>query len=312
MRSQPFTSAVVAVALVAPLTVATQASASTTPSGGAAVPSQGGARYGETPRVHGLASLPRLTLFRLSSPTLTATASYRFAAPRSVRKVRVQLLAAKGSRVVKTFALGSRRPGRIETLRVRAKGLAPGTYRVRILAASLRTPGVTSVVRVTVPAPAPPRPPASAPTPASAPSTAHVFPVRGPSSFGGSGGRFGAARPGHTHQGQDLTAAEGVPLVSPHAGRVKAARYQAGGAGYYVVIDSAGEDRDYVFMHLRAGSTVVTEGQLVKAGQQIGQVGNTGASEGAHLHFEIWTGRGWYSGGRPVDPLPYLRAWARR
>ena len=29
--------------------------------------------------------------------------------------------------------------------------------------------------------------------------------------------------------------------------------YQAGGAGHYVVLDGAGEDRDYVFMHMRTG-----------------------------------------------------------
>ncbi len=39
--------------------------------------------------------------------------------------------------------------------------------------------------------------------------------------------------------------------------------------------------------------------------------GQHGPLFGAHLHFEIWTGGGWYTGGHPIDPLPYLRAWPR-
>ena len=99
-------------------------------------------------------------------------------------------------------------------------------------------------------------------------------------------------------------------MVAPHAGTVKAVRYQAAGAGHYVVLDGAGEERDYVFMHLATGTTLVREGQTVTTGQQLAQVGNTGRSFGAHLHFEIWAGRGWYTGGKPIDPLPLLKAWA--
>jgi murein DD-endopeptidase MepM/ murein hydrolase activator NlpD len=64
----------------------------------------------------------------------------------------------------------------------------------------------------------------------------------------------------------------------------------------------------YVFMHLRQGSMLVSKGDHVAAGQQLAQVGNTGRSFGAHLHFEIWQGA-WYGGGKPIDPLPILRAW---
>ena len=86
--------------------------------------------------------------------------------------------------------------------------------------------------------------------------------------------------------------------------------YQAAGAGHYVVI--AGDDgRHYVFMHLQAGSIVVAKGAPVVAGQRIGSVGNTGASEGPHLHFEIWL-NGWWAtkASTPIDPLPELLAWA--
>ena len=78
------------------------------------------------------------------------------------------------------------------------------------------------------------------------------------------------------------------------------------------MLDGAGEERDYVFMHLATGTTLVPEGQTVSTGQQLAQVGNTGRSFGAHLHFEIWNGGGWYTGGKPVDPLPLLKSWAAR
>ena len=139
----------------------------------------------------------------------------------------------------------------------------------------------------------------------------HAFPVAGPYSLGGEDSRFGAARRGHTHQGQDISAPEGTPVVAPWAGTVEAVKYQAGGAGHYVVLDGDGEDRDYVFMHLRQGSVLVTKGAPVAKGQQLAEVGNTGSSSGAHLHFEIWIDGGWYTGGRPTDPLPFLQAWLR-
>lgn len=156
-------------------------------------------------------------------------------------------------------------------------------------------------------APKPKRQP-RAPAPATDP-TGYVFPVRGAFDYGSDGSRFGAGRKGHTHQGQDMAAAEGTPVVTPWAGTVKTVQYQAGGAGHYVVVGGS-DARDYVFMHLRSGSIPVEEGQSVTTGQQIGEVGNTGSSSGAHLHFEVWVGGGWYTGGHPIDPLPLLTSWA--
>jgi murein DD-endopeptidase MepM/ murein hydrolase activator NlpD len=99
-------------------------------------------------------------------------------------------------------------------------------------------------------------------------------------------------------------------LIAPRGGVIKTVAYQAGGAGNYVVLTGAGEARDYVFMHLQHGSTRVRPGQRVRTGQRLGNVGNTGRSFGAHLHFEIWTGGGgWGAGGHPVDPLGELRRW---
>jgi len=137
------------------------------------------------------------------------------------------------------------------------------------------------------------------------PPAAGVFPVQGPYSFGGADMRFGAPRDGHTHQGQDIAAAEGTPVVAPVAATVKVVAYQAAGAGNYVVLSG-----DYVFMHLQDGSTLVKEGDAVAAGQRIAAVGDTGESEGPHLHFEIWPDGWWTKGSQPVDPLPQLQAWA--
>jgi murein DD-endopeptidase MepM/ murein hydrolase activator NlpD len=127
--------------------------------------------------------------------------------------------------------------------------------------------------------------------------------------WGGEGSRFGAKREGHRHQGQDLAAAEGTPVVAPRGGLVEVVQYQAGGAGHYVVVDGDDEDHDYVFMHMRSGSITVAEGDRVRTGQAIGEVGTTGSSSGPHLHFELWVG-GWYTGGAPIDPLPLLQSWA--
>jgi len=143
--------------------------------------------------------------------------------------------------------------------------------------------------------------------PTSTPAGAHSFPIAGVFDWGGPDAGFGAKRKGHRHQGQDLAAASGTPVIAPYRGVVTAVQYQAKGAGRYVVID--GEDYDYVFMHLRTGSIVVREGERVRTGQAIGAVGSTGESSGPHLHFELWEGT-WYDGGHPIDPLPLLQQWA--
>jgi murein DD-endopeptidase MepM/ murein hydrolase activator NlpD len=137
----------------------------------------------------------------------------------------------------------------------------------------------------------------------------HVFPVRGPHSYGSSGSRFGAPRSGHTHQGQDVAAAHGTKLVAAHSGKVAYRQYQAGGAGHYLVIHGS-DGADSVYMHMPR-KAIVRPGQSVRAGEKIGEVGSTGASTGPHLHFELWTPH-WYAGGHAYDPLRKLKRWDRR
>jgi len=134
-----------------------------------------------------------------------------------------------------------------------------------------------------------------------------IFPVRGPHDFGSAGARFGAGRSGHTHQGQDVMAACGTKLVAAHGGTVQYSGYQ-GSAGNYLVLDLKGSAEDHAYMHMQAPSPLPV-GSKVKTGQLVGNVGDTGNSQGCHLHFEIWGAPGWYEGGQPYDPLPSLLTW---
>lgn len=135
----------------------------------------------------------------------------------------------------------------------------------------------------------------------------YVFPVRGVHTFNTGAGRFGAARRGHVHQGQDVFARCGTPLVAARGGKVTYAGYHAL-AGYYVVINGSGTGVDFMYAHLREPALVAT-GDTVYTGQQLGEVGDTGDAVGCHLHFEEWSAPGWYKGGHAYDPLPDLRRW---
>jgi murein DD-endopeptidase MepM/ murein hydrolase activator NlpD len=134
-----------------------------------------------------------------------------------------------------------------------------------------------------------------------------AFPILGAHDYGGAGGRFGAARSGHTHEGQDVMAECGTPLIAARGGRVQYSGYQ-GAAGNYIVIDGKGTSFDMAYMHLLEPSPL-QEGTIVRTGEPIGLVGQTGDATACHLHFEIWTAPGWYEGGSPIDPLSHLKQW---
>jgi murein DD-endopeptidase MepM/ murein hydrolase activator NlpD len=137
----------------------------------------------------------------------------------------------------------------------------------------------------------------------------YAFPILGAHEFSLDGGRFGAARSGHTHQGQDVMAACGTPLVAARGGTVQYSAYEAN-AGNYIVIDGKGTANDFMYAHL-AEPSPLQAGETVRTGQPIGIVGDTGDASACHLHFEIWGAPGWYEGGSPFDPLPYLEKWDR-
>jgi hypothetical protein len=137
----------------------------------------------------------------------------------------------------------------------------------------------------------------------------YAFPILGAHEFSLGAGRFGAARSGHTHQGQDVMAACGTPLVAARGGTVQYSAYEAD-AGNYIVIDGKGTTNDFMYAHL-AEPSPLQAGEMVRTGQPIGIVGDTGDATACHLHFEMWGAPGWYEGGSPFDPLPYLEKWDR-
>ena len=158
------------------------------------------------------------------------------------------------------------------------------------------------------PPPAPEAPaPAGEPDPSSFVFLRHQFPVRGPHGYGEYAAKFGGGR---GHQGQDIFAACGTPLVAARGGTVKFKQYHSR-AGHYLVVDGERTGLDYAYMHL-ASAALVDKGDRVRTGQLIGYVGDTGRAHGCHLHFEMWRSPGWYSGGSAFDPLPDLLAWDKR
>ena len=130
-----------------------------------------------------------------------------------------------------------------------------------------------------------------------------VFPIVGNHTYGDG---LGAGR---DHQGVDLMAKCGKPVVAAEPGRVELVDYHPS-AGNYVVIDGLGKATDNVYMHL-SGRPDVRKREAVEAGQQLGLVGKTGNASACHLHFEMWSSPGYYSGGSVIDPLPYLKRWDR-
>lgn len=98
------------------------------------------------------------------------------------------------------------------------------------------------------------------------------------------------------HEGIDVTAPTGTPIVAPAAGKVVFAGMDKG-YGLLVEIDHGNGIRTR-FAH--ASRLAVRTGQQVTRNQLIAAVGSTGLSTAPHLHYEI------HVNGKPVDPLTYV------
>lgn len=136
------------------------------------------------------------------------------------------------------------------------------------------------------------------------PAPVSAFPVRGRHDLGIAINGFGGGR---GHDGQDIFAACGTRVVAARAGRVVEAE-TAGNEGNYVVVQDS-DGRQQAYLHLLRPSSA-GKGDRVGAGERLGRVGATGNADGCHLHFELWTDPGRFTGGRAINPRPALDRWA--
>lgn len=98
------------------------------------------------------------------------------------------------------------------------------------------------------------------------------------------------------HNGVDMASPSGSPILAAYDGEVVAASYSAT-MGNYIMIDH-GDGLITIYMH--ASALLVSQGQTVVRGEQIGKVGSTGRSTGPHLHFSV------RKDGSYVSPWNYL------
>jgi murein DD-endopeptidase MepM/ murein hydrolase activator NlpD len=134
-----------------------------------------------------------------------------------------------------------------------------------------------------------------------------VHPVAAPVDYGEGGALFGADRGGRMHEGQDVFAPAGTPLVAVRDGVVTETGND-GGRGNYLAIWSAQARETYVYLHLLEPPPV-RAGERVEAGDHVGRLGCTGSCFGDHLHFEVRRGKS--LDASPRNPLPLLRRWPK-
>lgn len=111
---------------------------------------------------------------------------------------------------------------------------------------------------------------------------------------------------GRMHNGIDLVPGNGAPVQAIADGVVRVSSPYGGGYGVHVKIDHVIDGKRVTshYAHLQYGSLKFKEGDSISVGDVVGLVGNTGASLGPHLHFEILIDGTW------VDPVPFMQKYA--
>ena len=144
-----------------------------------------------------------------------------------------------------------------------------------------------------------------------------TFPVEGKVTYRDD---FGEPRSGHTHQGNDIFGAKLQKLLAAHDGRITWTSTDSSGTSGNMLILEDSEGWDYWYIHINNDSPGTDDGanpsqwilapgigtgSVVKAGQHLAYLGDSGNAEGTtpHLHFEIRR-----PDGVPINPYPSLQA----
>lgn len=101
------------------------------------------------------------------------------------------------------------------------------------------------------------------------------------------------------HEGLDIVAPAGTPIVAAAAGRVR----HAGALGEYGLTIEIDHGHGLVTRYAHASRLLTAVGHLVTRGDTIGRVGSTGLAMGSHLHYEVLVD------GRPANPRNYILGW---
>jgi len=109
------------------------------------------------------------------------------------------------------------------------------------------------------------------------------WPVHGPVSTPFGARRYVNGEPRSPHSGLDIAAPEGSPIISPLAGRVLLAESMFLNGNTIVI----GHGRGLVMVYSHLKSLHVHKGAWIKAGEIIGEVGQTGRATGPHLHWGV-------------------------
>ncbi len=107
-----------------------------------------------------------------------------------------------------------------------------------------------------------------------------------------------------THEGIDLAGSIGTPIYAAADGEVVDSRPEVG-VGYWLRIKHTKPDGEIyytAYAHMYASDVLVSVGDVVKAGDQVASIGNTGNSTGPHLHFEVHD-----ASDTPIDPWQWLQ-----
>ncbi|WP_078553220.1 peptidoglycan DD-metalloendopeptidase family protein [Bacillus alkalicellulosilyticus] len=107
---------------------------------------------------------------------------------------------------------------------------------------------------------------------------------------------------GGSHYGIDIGAPEGTPVYSIESGVVSRSYYSDTYGNVIFIEHPNGLETVYAHLHER----YVEEGNIVALGEEIGTVGNTGRSSGAHLHFEVHAGKWDIEKSNSIDPMLVL------